>query len=372
MKNYIAIDIGGTAIKYGLISSDGKVLERKSTPTGAELGGEHIRGKAMEIVANYLADAGYPPSSGKTDPPFAGICVSSTGMVDVRKGEIFYSGETVPDYTGTKFKPVFENAFGIPFEMENDVNCAGLAEYTSGAGQGSSSMLCLTVGTGIGGCAIIDGKVLHGATGSACEVGYMHMGDSDFQMLGSTGYMCQKVARRKGSAQGQDNSAALHSTASEAQALQSGEEDNDRDQELILYDDDDFQDSVYAEDEEQPEEEGESIQTAAVDENGSYTTKDDVALYIHTYGKLPPNFITKKEAQKLGWSGGSLEPYAPGKCIGGNYFGNYEGVLPDGNYRECDIDTLGKKSRGAKRIIYSDDGRIYYTDDHYKSFTQLY
>ena len=107
---------------------------------------------------------------------------------------------------------------------------------------------------------------------------------------------------RKGSAQGQDNSAALHSTASEAQALQSGEEDNGRDQELILYDDDDFQDSVYAEDEEQPEEEGESVQTAAVDENGSYTTKDDVALYIHTYGKLPPNFITKKEAQKLGWS----------------------------------------------------------------------
>ncbi len=152
----------------------------------------------MEIVETYLADAGFTPSSGKTDPPFAGICVSSTGMVDTLKGEIFYSGETVPNYTGTKFKPVFEKAFGIPFEMENDVNCAGLAEYTSGAGAGSSSMLCLTVGTGIGGCAIIDGKVLHGATGSACEVGYMHMGDSDFQMLGSTGYMCQKVARRKG------------------------------------------------------------------------------------------------------------------------------------------------------------------------------
>ena len=97
-----------------------------------------------------------------------------------------------------------------------------------------------------------------------------------------------------------------------------------------------------------------------------------MALYIHTYGKLPPNFITKKQAEKLGWSGGSLEPYAPGKCIGGNYFGNYEGILPDGEYRECDIGTLGKKSRGAKRLIYSDDGRIYYTSDHYKTFTQLY
>ena len=190
---------------------------------------------------------------------------------------------------------------------------------------------------------------------------------------------------RKGGSQGQDNSAVLHSTASEAQVSQNTEEDGAEDQELILYDDDDFQDSVYAEDEEQPEEEEEQAeekeeqpgkeeppQTASVDENGSYTTKDDVALYIHIYGKLPHNFITKKEAQKLGWSGGSLEPYAPGKCIGGSYFGNYEGILPDGKYRECDIDTLGKKSRGAKRIIYSDDGRIYYTDDHYKSFTQLY
>ena len=117
----------------------------------------------------------------------------------------------------------------------------------------------------------------------------------------------------------------------------------------------------------EPEEE-----TPAIDEDGSYTTKEDVALYIHTYGRLPSNFITKKEAEKLGWSGGSLEPYAPGKCIGGSYFGNYEGILPDGDYKECDIDTLGQTKRGAKRIIYSDDGRIYYTDDHYESFTQLY
>lgn len=111
---------------------------------------------------------------------------------------------------------------------------------------------------------------------------------------------------------------------------------------------------------------------AAIDKNGTYTSKDDVALYIHTYGRLPKNFMTKKEAKKLGWEGGSLEKYAKGMCIGGDHFGNYEGILPDGNYHECDIDTLGKKSRGAKRIIYSDDGRIYYTDDHYESFELLY
>ena len=112
-----------------------------------------------------------------------------------------------------------------------------------------------------------------------------------------------------------------------------------------------------------------------LDEHGSYTNKVDVALYIHTYGHLPDNFITKKEAEALGWNGGSLEKYAPGKCIGGTYFGNYEGLLPEKKgrtYYECDIDTLGAKSRGAKRIVYSNDGLIYYTDDHYESFTLLY
>lgn len=109
--------------------------------------------------------------------------------------------------------------------------------------------------------------------------------------------------------------------------------------------------------------------------DGSYTTKEDVALYIHTYGTLPDNFITKSEARALGWNGGSLEDYAPGMCIGGDHFGNYEGLLPekDGrSYTECDIDTLGASGRGAKRIVFSNDGLIYYTEDHYESFILLY
>ena len=107
---------------------------------------------------------------------------------------------------------------------------------------------------------------------------------------------------------------------------------------------------------------------------GSYTTKEDVAKYIRTYNCLPSNFITKKEAEALGWSGGSLEPYAPGKCIGGDHFGNFEGQLPTKSgrsYTECDIDTLGAKSRGAKRIVFSNDGLIFYTDDHYETFTEI-
>ena len=116
-------------------------------------------------------------------------------------------------------------------------------------------------------------------------------------------------------------------------------------------------------------------EAAPIDRDGVYSSRDDVALYIYTYGELPQNFITKKEAKKLGWEGGSVEQVAPGMCIGGDWFGNYEELLPEEKgreYYECDIDTLGRKSRGAKRIIYSNDGLIYYTDDHYESFTLLY
>lgn len=113
-----------------------------------------------------------------------------------------------------------------------------------------------------------------------------------------------------------------------------------------------------------------------LDPNGSYTTKEDVALYIHLYGSLPQNFITKSQARALGWKSGSVHPYAPGKCIGGDTFGNREGLLPYGTgrtWKECDIDTLGStSSRGSKRIVFSNDGLIYYTADHYRSFTLLY
>lgn len=113
----------------------------------------------------------------------------------------------------------------------------------------------------------------------------------------------------------------------------------------------------------------------AIAEDGSYTSKDDVALYLHTYGRLPSNFITKKEAQALGWSGGGLDEYSYGACIGGDKFGNYEGNLPavqERQYYECDIDTMHADKRGAKRIVFSDDGLIYYTQDHYNTFELLY
>lgn len=118
-----------------------------------------------------------------------------------------------------------------------------------------------------------------------------------------------------------------------------------------------------------------SADETAPGEFGEYTTKDDIAAYLIAYGRLPQNFITKSEARALGWSGGGLDDYDYGKCIGGDEFGNNEGLLPEQAgrlYYECDVDTLHQDDRGAKRIVFSSDGLIFYTDDHYESFTQLY
>ena len=113
--------------------------------------------------------------------------------------------------------------------------------------------------------------------------------------------------------------------------------------------------------------------TDVIDENGIYDQKDDVALYLITSEHLPSNYMTKDEARKYGWEGGALSQVIEDKCIGGDVFGNYEGILPEEDtYYECDIDTLGKTSRGAERIVWSDDFDVYYTEDHYETFELLY
>ncbi len=106
--------------------------------------------------------------------------------------------------------------------------------------------------------------------------------------------------------------------------------------------------------------------------DGEYCSKDAVAEYIRRFGgALPRNYITKAQAHAMGWRGGPLEPFAPGKAIGGDRFGNYERRLPPGSYRECDIDTKGKP-RGAKRLVFTVRGeRIYYTQDHYRTFEEI-
>jgi guanyl-specific ribonuclease Sa len=117
-----------------------------------------------------------------------------------------------------------------------------------------------------------------------------------------------------------------------------------------------------------------AVERVQVVRDGEYTSKDEVAAFVRKFGgALPRNFITKREARALGWQGGPLEPYAPGKSIGGDRFGNYEGQLPTEKgrkYFECDIDFDGT-FRNAKRIIFSNDGLIFYTEDHYTTFEEI-
>ena len=182
MKKYICLDIGGTAIKYGLVDEHGNLIEKYSTATEAE----KILETAIRIVESF-----------QDKHEINGICISTAGMVDPVKGEIVYSGPTIPNYKGTRLKATMEERFGVPCEVENDVNCANLAEFVSGASAGSESSVMLTVGTGIGGSIILGGELYRGWSNSACEVGYMNMEDSDFQTLGAASILTAKVADRK-------------------------------------------------------------------------------------------------------------------------------------------------------------------------------
>lgn len=187
MKKYICIDIGGTSIKYGLADANGAFADKGERPTEAlESGGAGIVKKVKEIAASYLS---HKP---------AGVAVSTAGMVDPVKGEIVHAAEhLIPGYTGVCLKREIEDATGLPCAAENDVNCAGLGELWLGAGRGARSLFCLTVGTGIGGCVILDGRVLRGVCDAAGEIGYMHVPGGTFQDLAAASAMVKRVAELK-------------------------------------------------------------------------------------------------------------------------------------------------------------------------------
>lgn len=120
----------------------------------------------------------------------------------------------------------------------------------------------------------------------------------------------------------------------------------------------------------------ESNQEIQVSEKEAYSSKEELALYIHTFEKLPKNFLTKNQARELGWdaSKGNLWDVSDKMSIGGDFFGNREKLLPEApkrQYFEADVNYQGGY-RGPERLVYSNDGLIFYTGDHYDSFEQLY
>ncbi|WGX76044.1 ROK family protein [Paraclostridium bifermentans] len=188
MKKFICIDIGGTSIKYGILRETGIIIEKGNMDTNAlKEGGQGIFEKIKYIISNYLKDY-----------EVEGICISTAGMVDPKDGKILFALERLNTwiYRDGNQKEV-EKEFNIRCEVENDVNCAGLGEMWLGAGKGASSAVCLTIGTGIGGCIIINNELTHGFSNSAGEIGYMKINGEDFQNIASTTSLVKRVARLK-------------------------------------------------------------------------------------------------------------------------------------------------------------------------------
>ena len=189
MMYYICIDIGGTSIKYGVLSEKGEIFIDGTVSTKVTEKENFILSDVEKLVRNILDEY--------ENYEIKGICVSTAGAVNPEKGEIAYAGPTIPKYTGTKIKEELEKEFSISCEVENDVNCAGLGEYWKGAGKGSNSMVCLTIGTGIGGSVILDGKLLNGIGYTAGEIGYMDVNGSYIQNIASSKYLVEKVQKEK-------------------------------------------------------------------------------------------------------------------------------------------------------------------------------
>ena len=175
MMYYICIDIGGTSIKYGVLSEKGEIFIDGTVSAKVTEKENFILSDVKKLIRNILDEY--------RNYEIEGICVSTAGVVNPEKGEIAYAGPTIPKYTGTKIKEELEKEFSISCEVENDVNCAGLGEYWKGAGKGSKSMVCLTIGTGIG--------------YTAGEIGYMDVNGSYIQNIASSKYLVEKVQKEK-------------------------------------------------------------------------------------------------------------------------------------------------------------------------------
>ncbi len=194
MKRYACFDIGGTAIKYGVLTEKAEILSSSTMPTEAYKGPEIWMMKLVEAVKDM-----------QSKETIEGICISSSAMIDPEKGSVVFSLPQIPDYTGFAVKAFLERHCKLPCEVENDVNCMVLAESLSGAGKGCRTVLGLAIGTGVGGGFTIDGKLLHGSSYSACEVGYIRIGDSDLEHLASTTALCRRVETLKGDPSGSWN-----------------------------------------------------------------------------------------------------------------------------------------------------------------------
>lgn len=196
MSEYICIDIGGTSIKHGALKEvkeqglEKTSFLKKGSVKTPKTGGDSILTYLEEIIGGYLQEFS----------DIKGICISSAGIIDAERGCVIAANEALmPGYTGTEIAGSLFGKFHMPCAVDNDVNCAALAEYYAGAAKDSHSSLMLTVGTGIGGAFIYKGEILRGFSGSGCEIGYLHMKNKkSFEELAATSVLVKKAAERLG------------------------------------------------------------------------------------------------------------------------------------------------------------------------------
>lgn len=190
MEYYACLDIGGTTVKYGLADQNGRFLYKGEEATGLpDSGISHL----LELVTGLVERC-------RRQQPLSGVAIDTAGIVDAETGIILLEARNFPGYTGICLPRLIRDTCGLPCTVENDVNAAGLGEYWLGAGQGASSLVCITIGTGIGGCLLVDGKLVRGISGSAGEIGYMHIenGNTDLEASASVPWLIKTVAAEKG------------------------------------------------------------------------------------------------------------------------------------------------------------------------------
>lgn len=184
--NILAIDIGGTMIKYGLVSSDGEILSTDKIETEAEKGLENILNKIDNIFKRYK----------KNNP--VGIAVSGTGQINGMIGKVIGGNPIIPNWIGTNLVKILEEKYNLPAVLENDVNCVALGEKWIGAGKDLSNFICLTIGTGIGGGIILNNQLFRGENFVAGEFGHTLIKKGEFEQFASTTALIRLVKERTG------------------------------------------------------------------------------------------------------------------------------------------------------------------------------
>lgn len=186
MEKYLCVDVGGTSIKFGIYSKEGQLIRKLDAITTYNT---ETHNGIVEAVLSVATEV-------KSE--VAGVAISSAGIVNTKEGTIIYSGYTIPGYTHTNWKQLIKDATGLNCEVENDVNAAALGEKWLGALRDVSNGVCLTVGTGVGGAVIINGRIHSGANFTTGEIGYMDIGEDNLQNLASTSSLVKRVEARTG------------------------------------------------------------------------------------------------------------------------------------------------------------------------------